>query len=104
MEKDYLQDALQEFNKDKPNWYGWKTHDDNGDKIPNKDRMQYKYIKIIRPKLVFTSTNYIYFLHYLTIFYNYQFFLKYFSHIKRLYITSLFIFFYFFIKICETKF
>jgi hypothetical protein len=48
MEKDYLQDALQEFNKDKLNWYGWKTHDDDGNKIPNKDRMQYKYIKIIK--------------------------------------------------------
>jgi hypothetical protein len=48
MEKDYLQDALQEFNKDKPNWYGWKTHDDEGNKIPNDQRMQYKYIKIIK--------------------------------------------------------
>ena len=48
MEKDYLQDALQEFNKDKPNWYGWKTHDDNGDKIPNDQRMQYQHIKIIK--------------------------------------------------------
>jgi hypothetical protein len=29
-------------------WYGWKTHDDEGNKIPDKDRMQYKYIKIIK--------------------------------------------------------
>ena len=29
------------------NWYGWKTHDDSGNKIPNKDRMQYKYLKVI---------------------------------------------------------
>ena len=43
---DYLQDALHTFNGG--NWYGWKTHDDNGDKIPNEDRMQYKYIKIIK--------------------------------------------------------
>ena len=46
MDKDYLQDALHTFNGG--NWYGWKTHDDNGNKIPNKDRMQYQYIKIIK--------------------------------------------------------
>ena len=46
MNKDYLQLALHTFNGG--NWYGWKTHDDNGDKIPNSDRMQYKYIKIIK--------------------------------------------------------
>ena len=48
MEKDYLQDALQEFNKDKPNWYGWKTHDDNGNKIPNDQRMTYENIVVIK--------------------------------------------------------
>ena len=46
MNRDYFQEALQTFNGG--NWYGWKTHDDNGNKIPNKDRMQYKYIKIIK--------------------------------------------------------
>ena len=46
MEGDYLQNALTTFNGGM--WYGWKTHDDNGDKIPNKDRMQYKYIKVIK--------------------------------------------------------
>ena len=46
MSRDYFQDALQTFNFG--NWYGWKTHDDDGNKIPNKDRMQYKYIKIIK--------------------------------------------------------
>jgi hypothetical protein len=46
MEKDYLQTALHTFNDG--NWYGWKTHDDEGNKIPNKNRMQYKYIKIIK--------------------------------------------------------
>ena len=46
MAKDYLQDALTTFNGGM--WYGWKTHDDNGNKIPNEDRMQYKYIKIIK--------------------------------------------------------
>ena len=46
MVKKYFQDALQTFNGS--NWYGWKTHDDSGNKIPNKDRMQYEYIKIIK--------------------------------------------------------
>ena len=46
MDKDYLQLALQTFNDE--NWYGWKTHDDNGNKIPNSERMQYQYIKIIK--------------------------------------------------------
>jgi len=49
MAKDYLQDALQTYNgTNGVNWYGWKTHDDNGNKIPSKDRAQYKYIKIIK--------------------------------------------------------
>ena len=48
MSTDYLQKALRTFNTDKPNWYGWKTHEDNGDKIPNTDRMQHKYIKVIK--------------------------------------------------------
>ena len=43
-----LQMALLEFNKDKPNWWNWKKEDDNGNKIPNSERMQYKYIKIIK--------------------------------------------------------
>jgi len=48
MNRDYLQDALQTFNTDTPNWYGWKKEDDNGNKIPNSERMQYQYIKIIK--------------------------------------------------------
>ena len=46
MDKDYLQSALQTFNGG--NWYGWKTHDDNGNKIPNDQRMCYECIKIIK--------------------------------------------------------
>ena len=47
--RDYLQEALQSFNDTNGvNWYGWKTHDDNGNKIPNDQRMQYQYIKIIK--------------------------------------------------------
>ena len=49
MNKDYLQLALQTFNDTNGvNWYGWKTHDDNGNKIPNSERMQYQHIKIIK--------------------------------------------------------
>ena len=49
MDKDYLQEALQTFNDTNGvNWYGWKTHDDDGNKIPNSERMQYQYIKIIK--------------------------------------------------------
>ena len=44
--RDYFQDALHTFNGG--NWYGWKTHDDNGNKIPNYERMQYQHIKIIK--------------------------------------------------------
>ena len=46
VDEEILQTALHTFNGG--NWYGWKTHDDNGNKIPNEDRMQYKYIKIIK--------------------------------------------------------
>jgi len=46
MNKDYLQEALHTFNGG--NWYGWKTHDDNGNKIPNEHRMCYECIKIIK--------------------------------------------------------
>jgi hypothetical protein len=46
MDRDYFQEALQTFNGG--NWYGWKKEDDNGNKIPNSERMQYQHIKIIK--------------------------------------------------------
>ena len=46
MQKDYLQLALHSFNGG--NWYGWKKEDENGNKIPNSERMQYKYLNIIK--------------------------------------------------------
>ena len=46
MEKRYLQRALHTFNGG--NWYGWKKEDNNGNKIPNFERMQYQHIKIIK--------------------------------------------------------
>ena len=43
---DYFQKALHTFNGG--NWYGWKTHDSDGNKIPNADRMTYANIKVIK--------------------------------------------------------
>jgi len=55
METDYLQEALQTFNGG--NWYGWKKQDDNGNVIPNDQRMQYKYIKIIKDGATMPTEN-----------------------------------------------
>ena len=41
---DYLQEALAYFNTGKSQWYGWKKEDDNGNKIPNDQRMTYANI------------------------------------------------------------
>jgi len=46
MDRDYFQLALQTFNGG--NWYGWKKVDDNGNKIPNDQRMCYECIEIIK--------------------------------------------------------
>ena len=46
MNKDYFQLALQTFNGG--NWYAWKKEDDNGNVIPNSERMQHQHIKIIK--------------------------------------------------------
>ena len=45
---DYLQKALHSFNLDTPNWYGWRTHDDNGNKIPNNQRMCWEHTIVIK--------------------------------------------------------
>jgi Ran GTPase-activating protein (RanGAP) involved in mRNA processing and transport len=44
--RDYLQEALQTFNGG--NWYAWKKFDENGNKIPNNQRMCYECIEIIK--------------------------------------------------------
>jgi len=46
MNRDYFQEALHTFNG--ANWYGWKTHDSDGNKIPNDQRMTYANIKVIK--------------------------------------------------------
>ena len=45
-EKDYLQDALMTFNGG--NWYSWKKYDDNGNRIPNDQRMNYECVISIK--------------------------------------------------------
>mgnify|MGYP003646685266 CR=1 FL=1 len=46
MDNIYFQTALHKFNGG--NWYGWKTHDGNGNKIPNNQRMTYANIEVIK--------------------------------------------------------
>tara|TARA_R100000654_G_scaffold30164_1_gene54809 strand:- start:80 stop:367 length:288 start_codon:yes stop_codon:yes gene_type:complete len=46
MDRDYFQDALATFNGG--DWYGWKKEDDDGNKIPNDQRMTYANIKVIK--------------------------------------------------------
>ena len=46
MDRDYLQDALMNFNGG--NWYSWKKEDSDGNKIPNDQRMCYECIEIIK--------------------------------------------------------
>ena len=46
LENQLFQKALHTFNGG--NWYGWKTHDDDGNKIPNDQRMTYANIKVIK--------------------------------------------------------
>ena len=41
---DYLQRALSEFNIGKHQWYGFRKTDDNGDTIPNDQRMKYEHL------------------------------------------------------------
>ena len=48
MNRDWLQDALHSFNLDTPNWYGWRTHDDNGNKIPSNERMCWEHTIVIK--------------------------------------------------------
>ena len=53
MDRDYFQEALHTFNGG--NWYGWKKEDDNGNKIPNDQRMTYANIKVIKENSVIPS-------------------------------------------------
>ena len=54
-EYEYLMDALYCFNTDVPNWYGWKTHDNDGNKIESTKRMSYDNVIIIDDKATMPS-------------------------------------------------
>ena len=46
MIRDYLQAALHTFNSG--NWYGWRKLDDDGNKIPDNQRMTYENVIVIK--------------------------------------------------------
>ena len=54
MNKDYLQLALSRFNNG-AGWWSWKKLDDDGNKIPNDQRMTYENIIIIKDGAVLPS-------------------------------------------------
>ncbi len=45
-DQDYLNLALAQMHSGQ--WFGWRKEDDNGNKIPNDQRMTYANIKIIK--------------------------------------------------------
>ena len=45
-DKDYLNTALALMHNG--GWFGWKKEDDNGNKIPNDQRMTYANIEVIK--------------------------------------------------------
>ena len=42
-----IQTALKALRPDTPNWYGWATHDAQGNKIPNDQRMCWEHAIVI---------------------------------------------------------
>ena len=42
-----LNDVISSYRNNGMSWYTWEKYDEKGNKIPNKDRMQYKYLKVI---------------------------------------------------------
>ena len=42
-----LNDVISYHRNNGTSWYTWEKYDVDGNKIPNKDRMQYKYLKVI---------------------------------------------------------
>jgi hypothetical protein len=45
---DFVQASLAALRPDTPNWYGWATHDANGNKIPNDQRMCWEHAIVIQ--------------------------------------------------------
>ena len=50
-----FQDALSRFNRDKSAWYGWKKVDEDGNHIPNDQRMTYENIELLDPTATIPS-------------------------------------------------
>ena len=48
MENPDIQATLQHFNKNTPDWYGWRKEDSNGNKIPNDQRMTFENVIVIK--------------------------------------------------------
>ena len=47
-----LQDALKHFNVGLGQWYGWKKVDDDGNVIPDDQRMSYQHLVMHNPSAV----------------------------------------------------
>jgi hypothetical protein len=48
MKIDFIQMTLKALRPDTPNWYGWATHDAQGNKIPAADRMCWEHAIVIQ--------------------------------------------------------
>jgi len=54
-----IQRILARFNRDRDdglaNWYNWREYDDNGDRIPNSERMTFENVVVTAPTAVMPS-------------------------------------------------
>ena len=48
MKIDFVQNALKALRPDTPDWYSWATHDAEGNKIPNDQRMCWEHAIVIQ--------------------------------------------------------
>lgn len=48
MSPDFVQLTLKALLSDTPNWYGWASHDAQGNKIPNEKRMCWEHAIVIQ--------------------------------------------------------
>ena len=48
MKIDFVQNALKALRPDTPDWYSWATHDADGNKIPNDQRMCWEHAIVIK--------------------------------------------------------
>ena len=49
MNKEWLNRALASMHNKA--WFGWRTHDDDGNKIPNDQRMTYENVIVIKDEI-----------------------------------------------------